>query len=203
MASSSSFLTTGFSWTLEWSLADSLSPLFVDISDCGGLMPKQTLRRFWLSKLRRISTNLAPFAIGMAILGQGCHSVRSHSAAGDYVAQISGTTPSGWRVSTSNDVITLRREIPVWIMGYISRPPQFGTKEEFFKKDGQEIHYELRLRFAPLLSRSSYESMRAARAQAAARLQQGASGKNERAELKKHFEDCQIPLYFTEHNSIF
>lgn len=88
-------------------------------------------------------------------------------------------------------------------MGYISRPPQFGTKEEFFKRDGAEIHYELRLRFVPLLSRSEYASLRAARLQAAARLKQGAAGKSEYVELLKQYERCQVPLYFTEHYSVF
>jgi hypothetical protein len=87
-------------------------------------------------------------------------------------------------------------------MGYISRPPQFGTKEEFFKRDGQEIHYELRLRFVPLLSGADYKHLWAARL-AAERLKQGASGKSEYVELQKHYEKCQVPLYFTEHYSVF
>jgi hypothetical protein len=88
-------------------------------------------------------------------------------------------------------------------MGYVSRPPQFGTKEEFFKKDGQETHYELRLRFVPLLSQSEYERLRAARLQAAERLKQGPSGKSEYVRFQKHYEECQVPLYFTEHYSVF
>ena len=142
-------------------------------------------------------------AIAAARLSQGCHSPMSRPAPSDSVARVSELAPSGWRVGASNDVITVRRDAPVWIMGYISRPPQSGTKEEFFKRSGQEIHYKLRLRFAPLLSQSKYERLRAARVQAAARLRQGASGKTEYTQLQKHYEECQVPLFFTAHYSIF
>jgi hypothetical protein len=88
-------------------------------------------------------------------------------------------------------------------MVYISRPAQFGTKEEFFKKDGSEIHYELRLRFVPLLSQPEYERLKAARTQAAARLKLGASGKSEYTDLQRQYEECQVPLFYTEHYSVF
>jgi hypothetical protein len=88
-------------------------------------------------------------------------------------------------------------------MGYISRPPQIETQQEFFKRYGHEIHYELRLRFVPRLSRSEYQRLRAARLQAAARLKRGAAGKTEYGELAKDYERCQVPLYFTEHYSVF
>src|SRR6266849_2169280 len=110
-----------------------------------------------------MSANLyLPIVLAAALLGQSCRPVGSRQTPSDFLSQVSKVSPSGWKAATSNDVLTLRRDAPVWIMGYISRPPQFGTKEEFFKRDGQEIHYELRLRFVPLLSRSEYERLRAA-----------------------------------------
>jgi hypothetical protein len=146
---------------------------------------------------------LLPLPIAAALLGQGCNSTTSRPAPSEFVAKVSKVSPSGWRVITINDVLTLRRDAPVWIMGYISRSPQYGTKEEFFKRDGQEIHYELRLRFVPVLSQPEYESLRAARLQAAARLKGGAPGKSEYTELQKHYEQRQVPLFFTDHYSVF
>jgi hypothetical protein len=88
-------------------------------------------------------------------------------------------------------------------MGYLSRPSHAGTTEEFFKKDGSEIHYELRLRFVPLLSQPEYERLKGARTQAAARLKLGASGKSEYAGLQRQYEECQVPLFYTELYSVF
>jgi hypothetical protein len=146
---------------------------------------------------------LLSLAFGAALLGQGCRSANSRPLPPEFAVWISQASSNGWKVVTSNNTITLRRDSPVWIMGYISRPPQVGTKEEYFKKDGSEIHYELRLRFVPLLSQLEYESLRTARTQAAARLKQGASGKDEYGELQKRYEQCQVPLFHTQHYSVF
>lgn len=146
---------------------------------------------------------LIPLAISAVLWGQGCRPPASRPDPTDFVAQVSRLSPSGWRVTTTNDVLIVRRDAPVWIMGYISRPVEFGAKEDFFRRYGQEIHYELRLRFVPLLNRADYKSLRAARMQAAARLKQGAAGKSEYGELAKQYERCQIPLYFTPHYSVF
>jgi hypothetical protein len=139
----------------------------------------------------------------VALLGQSCHTDKARSAPTESVAQVSKIAPSGWQVTTTNDTITLRRNAPVWIMGYISRPGQSGTKEEFFKKEGSEIHYELRLRFVSLLSQPEYKRLKAARGQAAARLRLGAPGKSEYTELQRQYEECQVPRFYTEDYSVF
>jgi hypothetical protein len=146
---------------------------------------------------------LLTVAITLGILCQGCHSDSSRSTPGKYVPQVSKVTPSGWRVASSKDVLTLRRDAPLWIMGHVSRPAQLDTKEEFFKRDGQEIRYELRLRFVPLLSRQGYEKLRTARAQTTEKLREGAPGKSEYVDLQKNYEECQVPLFFTERYSVF
>lgn len=117
----------------------------------------------------------------------------------------SALSPSGWKVSASNDVIVLRRENPVWIMGKVSNPPP-DLKESvasYFQRCGRRIHYEVRLRFVPLMSRPEIEKLQAARQQAAARLAHGASGKSEYGRLQMEYENCQVPQFFTEKNSVF
>src|SRR5262249_14493371 len=110
-----------------------------------------------------------------------------------------------WRVSASNNVITLRRDAPVWIMGKVSNPPR-GPGEslgDYFKSAGQEIHYEVRLRFVPLMSKAEYQQLERARGEAAARLSKGASGKSEYGQLQIRYEQSQVPGLFTKDYSIF
>jgi len=141
---------------------------------------------------------VAAFLLVLAIAGCG----RTPSS---YTGQIRAFCPSGWQVSASNDVIMLRRENPVWIMGKVSNPPIMPNENvaAYFQRCGQQIHYEVRLRFVPLLSQTEFEKLQTARQQAAARLAHGASGKSEYNQLQIEYENCQVPQFFTETNSIF
>jgi LysM repeat protein len=122
-----------------------------------------------------------------------------------YAAQIRALCPAGWLTSISNDVIVLRRENSVWIMGKISNPPRMPDETEaaYFQRCGQQIRYELRLRFVPLLTQQEFEKLQTARQQAAAALKRGGSGKIEYDGLQKEFENCQVPQFFTEKDSIY
>jgi hypothetical protein len=108
-------------------------------------------------------------------------------------------------VSTGTNIIVLRRDAPVWIVGKISEPPPGPNQsvEQYFKTTGHEIHYELRLRFVPQLPRSEYEKLKAARAEAAARFSKGASAKSEYTQWQIDYEQCQVPRFFTPDYSIF
>lgn len=122
-----------------------------------------------------------------------------------YAKQIADVCPSGWKVSANSNGIVLRRDANVWIMGTIGKPPPFSGEsvEHYFKKNGSEIHYEIQLRFVPLLPRPEYGKLKMARQQAAARLSKGASGKDEYSQLQKHYAECQVPVFFTKDYSIF
>ena len=134
------------------------------------------------------------------MLAVGCGHLAS-----SFTRQVAEKCPPGWSVSTSNNVITLRRETPVWIMGKVSNPPR-GPDEslgDYFKSAGQEIHYEVRLRFVPLMSKPAYQQLKTAREEAAARFGKGASGKSEYTQWQLHYEECQVPALFTKDYSIF
>jgi|ERR1051325_17393 hypothetical protein len=138
--------------------------------------------------------------LGATVLAVGCSSAPSR-----FVKEVAGICPSGWQVSASNSVIVLRRETPVWIMGKVSNPPPDPGEsvEHYFKTAGSEVHYEVRLRFVPLLPRPEYEKLKAARAFAAARFHRGAAGKEEYTQWQINYENCQVPALFTKDNSIF
>lgn len=122
-----------------------------------------------------------------------------------YAAQIRALCPAGWQVSASNNVIVLRRENPVWIMGKISNPPRMPDETEaaYFQRCGRQIRYELRLRFVSLLTQQEFEKLQTARQQAAAAFKRGGSGKIEYDRLQREFENCQMPQFFTEKYSIY
>ncbi len=90
-------------------------------------------------------------------------------------------------------------------MGKVSKPPRRSDESlgDYFKNAGQEIHYELWLRFVPLMSKREYQRLRAAREEAATRLNKGASGKSEYTQWQIHYEQCQVPALFTKDYSIF
>lgn len=119
--------------------------------------------------------------------------------------QIRALCPAGWQVSASNNLIVLRRENPVWIMGTISNPPRMPDETEaaYFQRCGRQIRYELRMRFMPLLTQQEFEKLQTARQQAAAALKRGGSGKIEYDRLQREFENCQVPQFFTEKHSIY
>jgi hypothetical protein len=122
-----------------------------------------------------------------------------------YLHQVADACPSGWKVSTNTNGIVLRREATVWILGKVSNPPPdpYSSVEHYFKTVGREIHYEIRLRFIPLLSLSKYEKLKLARQEAATRFNQGASGKDEYTHWQIQYEECQVPVLFTTDYSIF
>ena len=125
--------------------------------------------------------------------------------AGDFVAQVATVCPAGWHVSAGSNVVVLRREAALWIMGKVSNPPRGPEEsvEHYFKTAGHEIHYEVRLRFVPLLSAKEYEALKTAREQAAAQLDKGASGKSEYTQLQRNFERSQVPRFYTGNYSVF
>ena len=90
-------------------------------------------------------------------------------------------------------------------MGKIANPPRGPDEsiEDYFKSAGREIHYELRLRFVPLMSTPEYRQMKAAREEAAARFSKGASGKSEYTQWQIHYEQSQVPALFTKDYSIY
>jgi hypothetical protein len=137
---------------------------------------------------------------GLTFLTVGCKD--APSCFKHPIAQI---CPRSWQVSASNNVITLRRDVPVWIMGKVNNPPSEPGESiaDYFKSAGDEIHYELRLRFVPLLSQAEYQRLKAARAEAAVNFSKGASGKSEYDKWQVHYEQCQIRTFFTKHYSIF
>jgi hypothetical protein len=108
-------------------------------------------------------------------------------------------------VSASTNLIVLRRDAPVWIMGRISNPPPGPNQsvEQYFKTAGDEIHYELRLRFVSELPRPEYERLKVARAEAAARFNRGASGKSEYTQWQIDYEQRQVPRFVAPGYSIF
>ena len=114
--------------------------------------------------------------IGVILLAVGCN----HSLA-RFTEEISRLCPAGWQVSASNNVITLRREAAVWVMGNVSNPPSDPGESmgHYFQRVGHKIPYEVRLEFVPLLPQSEYKRLKAAHEQAAARFNKGASGKRE------------------------
>src|ERR1051325_7196109 len=63
--------------------------------------------------------------------------------------EVSEICPKGWTISGSNNVIAIRREDDVWVMGYVARPAISSTmpRNEFFQRFGHKIQYEIRLRF--------------------------------------------------------
>jgi hypothetical protein len=129
----------------------------------------------------------------------GCHSPSR------FIEPIAGICPRGWRVSSSNDAIVLRREVPVWVVGKVSNPARMNEEatESYVKRIGGKIHYELRLRFVPLLSESEFQKLKAAREEAAAKFGTAASGKTEYSQWQVHYLQCQVPRFFTEEQSIF
>jgi hypothetical protein len=137
---------------------------------------------------------------GVAILAVGC----AHSPS-RFERQVAEACPPGWRVSASNKVITLRREAAVWIMGRVSNPPRGLDQSlgDYFKSAGREVHYEVRLRFVPLMPKAEYQQLKMAREEAAARFSKGASGKLEYTQWQIHYEQCQVPVFFTNDYSIF
>jgi hypothetical protein len=90
-------------------------------------------------------------------------------------------------------------------MGKVSNPPRLPGESvaDYFKRAGGEVHYEVRLRFVPLLSRPEYEKLKAAREQAAARFDKPASGKDQYTQWQTDYENCQVPAFFTNDCSIF
>jgi hypothetical protein len=137
---------------------------------------------------------------GVAALAAGC----SHSPS-RFAKKIAGICPKGWRVSASNDVILVRRKSPVWIMGKVGPPASIlgESDESYFKREGEKTDCELRLRFVPLMSKPEFEKLKAARAQAAARLGKGAPGKTEYTQLQIQYAQCQVPAFFTKDYSIY
>jgi len=121
-----------------------------------------------------------------------------------YIGQIRAHCPDGWQASASNNSTVLRRKADVWVMGKVSNPPPDPKESEaaYFQRWGHQIHYELRLRFVPLLSPPELEKLLAARQQAAARLAHCAS-KSEYDRLRIEYENCQIPTLFTKDQSIY
>lgn len=119
--------------------------------------------------------------------------------------QIRALCPAGWQTSISNNLIVLQRGNPVWIMGKISNPPRMPDETEaaYFQRCGQQIRYELRLRFVPLLTQQEFEKILTARRQAAAALNHGGSGKIGYTDLQIKLENCQIPQFFTEKYSVY
>jgi hypothetical protein len=90
-------------------------------------------------------------------------------------------------------------------MGKISNPPR-GPGEslgDYFKSAGQEAHYEVQLRFVPVMPKAEYQRLRTAREEAAARFSKGASGKSEYTQWQIHYEQCQVPVFFKNDYSIF
>jgi hypothetical protein len=137
---------------------------------------------------------------GAVIFAAGCGRAPS-----SFTRQVAEKCPPDWSVSASNNVITLRRETAVWVMGKVSNPPRSPDESlgDYFKSAGQEIHYEVRLRFVPLMSEPAYQQLKAAREEAASRFSKGASGKSEYTQWQIHYEECQVPALFTKDYSIF
>jgi alpha-glucosidase (family GH31 glycosyl hydrolase) len=108
-------------------------------------------------------------------------------------------------VSANSNGFVLRRDATVWIMGKVSNPPPGPDEsvEHYFKTAGREIHYEIRLRFIPLLPQAEYEKLKMARQQALAQLRKGSSGKAEYDQRQTQYEECQVPALFTQDYSIF
>src|SRR5690349_8289219 len=103
---------------------------------------------------------------GVTVLTFGCAAPPSRLA-----KDVAALCPSGWQVSASSNDVVLRRNTAVWIMGKVSNPPpdpgeSIGT---YFKRAGDEIHYEVRLRFVSRLPQPAYEALITARKEAAAR----------------------------------
>jgi hypothetical protein len=145
------------------------------------------------------SKNLATLVV-LSLLLTGCKpDVTS------YENRIAAAVPKGWHTNATNDALFLRREAPVWVMGHVSNPPQLPdqTIAQYFQTAGQEIHYELRLRFVPLLPRAEFERLRAAREKAGERFKHGASGKFEYDDWMKQSDASQVPAFFTKEHSIF
>lgn len=157
-----------------------------------------------LADQQRTASNQKPKSLAtlvvLSLLLTGCK-----PGATSYENRIAGVLPKDWHATVTNDVIFLRREAPVWVMGHVSNPPQLPdqTIAQYFQTAGQEIVYELRLRFVPLLPRAEFERLRVAREKAGERFKHGASGKFEYDDWVKQFDASQVPAFFTKEHSIF
>jgi hypothetical protein len=138
--------------------------------------------------------------VGAMLLVAGCNRPPAQ-----ITSQIRALNPGGWKISTGSGVIVLRRETPVTIMGIVGNPPRGPDEsiEHYFRTCGQQIHYEVRVRFVPRLAQSEYEKMKLARQQAAAKFEKGASGRIEYNVWHNDYTNCQVPEFFTKDYSIF
>lgn len=140
-------------------------------------------------------------SLGAILLTVGCN--RSPTR---FAKEISRLCPTGWQVSASNNVITLRREAEVWWMPHIGRPavaPSGETKADFFRNHGGKGQYEVWLEFVPRLSQPEYEKLKAAREQAYALFNKGTQSKSEYGRLAHQYDQSRVPSFFTMDFSIF
>ncbi|HEX6718776.1 MAG TPA: hypothetical protein VF088_16845 [Pyrinomonadaceae bacterium] len=170
-----------------------INPLLVLAADAGVMCT--------LKNLRRASTYVL-LALFVCSCSTGIHRARPSDDLEQVELKLKSVLPNGWSATRNGNSFELTRSNKLWVYNPMQQDLAL-TLDQWVKEVGVELTYTITLRFQPLIPKQRYDQLKAERAPYERIVNEGGHTIYEWENGVNEFHKRQLPVYFTDHYSIY